>query len=381
MNQQNEQDKTPIRGWKQLTGEHAGKMIDPDTMKPIEEEDYDTDPQKNQQIKRELTSETVPDPIQAIEINFEVAGQKISINSKNINELFSDMEKYNHQFSIGAMLARSIFNVFEPNIESSKNEIQKTPVEHLNEETDNQQINAFFVISKHKNTLEKIGLSLIPSTEVANISLMKDGGQANQVQMMINIASKDHFIAFLGELQPSQMEPAGLKHNLEKIISMLSQQILKSYDLLAPNQEAMELFAGMKKIIEEYKRLGMNESILEIEEYYKHGTQGSLREFVAIKQKGLFSPPGKFFGPADWQIDSTPDMLEKRWNEATFILNSVKENPKAIELFEKLSEHLNMCVIHAIKTLDNLTSFEPETIKEYRIILEAAKQKIKELTA
>jgi len=382
MNQQNEQDTLPIKGWKQLTGEHAGKMINPETMEPIEEESSNQTLTNHERVKKKLRREkTNPKTIQAIEINYKVAEQEINVNSTNINELFFDMEKYNYQFSMGAMMARSIFNVFEPNIESSKSKTQKKPGELLGEEADDQQINAFFLISKHKNTLEKIGLSLEPTTEGVSISMMRDGGKANQVQLMINIANKDHFITFLSELKPSQMESTGLKHNLEKIIPMLSQQILRNYDLVAPKQEVMELFSGMKKIIEEYKRLEMREFILELEEYYEYGTKGALREFVAIKQKGFFSPPGKFFGPADWQIDSSPDMLEKRWHEATFILNKIKENPKAIELFEKLSEHLDMCVIHAIKSLDYLKGFEPEIIKKDRIVLEAAKQKINELTA
>jgi hypothetical protein len=49
------------------------------------------------------------------------------------------------------MITRSIFSIFEPRTKLGGDKTQETPEEHLDEETDNQQVVAFFVISKHKN--------------------------------------------------------------------------------------------------------------------------------------------------------------------------------------------------------------------------------------
>ena len=325
------------------------------------------------------TSET-PKTIAPVEISYKVDEQEININSEDINQLFADIKKYNDQFSPGAMITRSIFSIFEPRTKLGGDKTQETPEEHLDEETKDQQVVAFFVISKHKKLLEKLGLSLKPVAEGATIFVVGDDREAKQVQMMIDVVNKDHFLAFLNELTPEQVESAGLKQNLEKIISTLSQQIVGHYDLVAPEQEAMELFAGMEKIIAAYKRLKINGPALdELEKYLQHGKNGSLREYVAIKQKGLLSPPGESFGPADWQKDSTPAKLEQSWNEAISVLKNTKENPQAIRLYEELSEHLKMCVEMAIKSLESLKYWDAATIDKLRTILETAQQKINEL--
>jgi hypothetical protein len=378
MNQQNEQDKTPIRGWKQLTGKNAGKMIDPKTMEPIEEGSNQTSEDDEQVEKASIKEETNTKTIEAVEINYKVNEQEIKVNSKDINQLFSDIERYNHQFSLGFMMARSIFGLFEP----GENEAKKRPGEILNEEHNNQQIDAFFLISQHKKILENIGLSLEPVSGGPSISISGEDGEAQEVEAALNIKNEDHFIAFLSELKPEQIESAGLKPNLEKIIPMLSRQIKRNYDLVIPREEPMEIFSGMKRIIEEYKRLEMSESVTELEEYYKHGMAGNLREYLIIERRGLLSPPGKFFGPADWQRDSSPKDLERKWYEATFILNHLKEEPKTINLYEKLAKHLYVCVNHAIESLEEMKRRIPdsiEDIEEFRNILEAAKQKIEEI--
>ena len=295
------------------------------------------------------TPET-PKTIAPVEISYKVDEQEININSEDINQKLKNNKKYNDQFSPGAMITRSIFSIFEPRTKLGGDKTQETPEEHLDEETKDQQVVAFFVISKHKKLLEKLGLSLKPVAEGATIFVVGDDREAKQVQMMIDVVNKDHFLAFLNELTPEQVESAGLKQNLEKIISTLSQQIVGHYDLVAPEQEAMELFAGMEKIIAEYKR-----------------------------QKGLLSPPGESFGPADWQKDSTPAKLEQSWNEAISVLKNTKENPQAINLYEELSEHLKMCVEMAIKSLESLKYWDAATIDKLRTILETAQQKINEL--
>ncbi|MEK7592571.1 MAG: hypothetical protein AAB508_04215 [Patescibacteria group bacterium] len=194
--------------------------------------------------------------------------------------------------------------------------------------------------------------------------------------MMINVSSKDHFTSFLGALESAQIETSGLKGNLQKVPQILSQQILRRYDLVVPEPEALELFGGMEKIIDEYKRLGMADAVTKLEDYFNHGMTGDLREYVSIERKGLLSPPGKFFGPADWQIDSSPSYLEARWNEAISILEIAKKNPKAKELFIQLQTHLKMCVDIAMENLKTIKYLSSEEKQIDQTILEVAKQKL-----
>lgn len=205
---------------------------------------------------------------------------------------------------------------------------------------------------------------------------MSENGSATQGQMMININNKDNFTSFLSELDPAQIESIGLKGNLEKIPEILSQQILGRYNLVVPEQQALEFFGGMEKIIAEYKRLGMSDSVSKFEDYFNHGMTGDLREYVSIERKGLFSPPGKFSGPADWQIDSSPSYLESRWNEAITILEIARNNPKANNLYGQLQTHLKMCVDIAMENLKTITYLSTEEKQIDQTILEVAKQKL-----
>lgn len=303
-------------------------------------------------------------------VSYKVGDQTIQVRLKEVNNLFSDIEKYNKQFSMGSMMFRMLMSHVEPNIKD-EGESQTTK---LSDEEGNQQTDAFFLISTHKSLLNNIGLSLEPVS--GGVTMMAEGEAASQGEMMINVSDNNRFTSFLGALKPSQTENNALKANLEKVPPILCRQIMTSYNLFAPKQEAVELFKGMEKIISEYKRLGMTESVSELEEYFNHGKQGDLREYVAIKQRSLLAPPGKFFGPADWQGDTSNEGLEFRWNEALAILSKAKENPKAVDLSTKLYGHLKICADLAIQHQATVTYLTPEEIQRRITILEAAKQKL-----
>lgn len=313
-------------------------------------------------------------PPKEIKVNFNVDNQPIEINLHDVNRLFTDMERYNNQFSLGSMMSRVIISHFEP---EDSDEIK--PQAGIVDEEGNQQVDAFFLMSAHKNLLDNIGLSLEPVSG-KEAFIQNEEGSAGVGEMRANVNNNERFTSFLEALQPEQVSTSGTKSGLEKLSGILAKQVLDKYNLQFPEEEALQLFGSLDKIVAEYKRLGMSESVSRLETYLEHGKTGDLREYVATERKGLFSEPGHFFGPADWQTDSSPSMLESRWNEAIDILEMAKENPKAGELYDKLQTHLNMCVDIAIDNLKTLSYWEPDTREKLGTILEVAKQKLSQLT-
>ena len=84
----------------------------------------------------------------------------------------------------------------------------------------------------------------------------------------------------------------------------------------------------------------MADSIDRLYIYLNHARQGDLREYLIVEKWNLLAEPGRGFGPADWQKDGATS----RWESALEALRMAKNNPKAAELYQQLSEHLLKCI-------------------------------------
>lgn len=278
---------------------------------------------------------------QGITVRYQAENQPLEINLNQVNSFFTDLNKYNEQFSLGVMMARITLDRFEPEKSS------------IIEEEGKQQIDAFFLLSKHQNTLENMGLSL-ESLSGKTGKIFTGEGEAGESQMRINVTHHERFTAFLGALDPQQVEVSGLKGNLEQLTQILSQQVFDNYDLQAPGHEAIQLFSGMDKIISEYIRLGMEQATVKLETYLAHGKKGDLREHIAVEKYHLLSEPNSgHFGPGDWQWDTNEEQLAQKWANALNVLNMAKANPNAKEYFDQLSKHLSKCADVAMGNLTN----------------------------
>lgn len=308
---------------------------------------------------------------QETKVNFSAGGQQLGVDLKEVNKLFNDMARYDDQFSMGKMMSRVLLSHFQP----ESNPDQAKPSLGIVDEESDQQVSAFFLISTHKNLLDSIGLILEPVSGKGAV-LSSSEGSVGEGKMRVNLSDQERFTSFLGVLTSEQITNTGIKGGLENISNILAQQVLDKYDLLTPEEEAIQLFIGLDKIILEYKRLGMGKSVLRLETYLEHGKTGDLREYMMIETRSLLSEPGKFFGPADWQKDSTKEMLEARWNEAIAILELSRLNPNAVNLSEQLYLHLSSSVGVALESIKTLSYFTPENRAKMETILEVAKQKL-----
>lgn len=312
----------------------------------------------------------------ALIVRLSIDNKPTEINLARVRDLFSDVNQFNEQFSMGSMMARMILG--HARIEEDKvGDSSRT--ENLKGEEEHQQMSASAMNVIHGDVLNTIGLSLEPVSG-KHATIMTGDEKAGEGEMRINVSSRDRFLSFLGALTPENLEESGLKSDLGELPNILAQQVLDHYDLKNPGDEVLQLFGSQgKRIVEEFKRLGMGESVARLERYQDHASQGDLREFIAIQNRSLLAEPGKFFGPADWQTDTTPQGLEQRWGEAIVILEKAKTNPKAQKLSEQLQVHLMSCIRIARGSVGDLDYLSAERKAEFEKILERVELRLTDM--
>jgi hypothetical protein len=275
---------------------------------------------------------------------------------QQFNSMFTDIGKFNDQFSAGSMLSRMVKNLFvKDSEEPGATSLSKIGGEEL------QQMTASGTNLIHKPLLDAIGLSIEPVLGKGE-TILGQGEEINTGELRINITEKSKFLQFLKNIDNQNINPM-LKSNLHALSNILAKQIGDNYDLQAPSDEALKLFGSLGDIVTEYKRLYV-EGTEKLETCLMHSKQGDLREYLAIEQQGLLSEPGKNFGPADWQKDSTPTYLMNRWNVALSVLNMARENPKARDLYHKLFSHLQTCLKAAMDNLETLQYKDKDKLRE-----------------
>lgn len=262
-----------------------------------------------------------------------------SFNPHKLNALMHDLDDYNAQFSIGAMMARKIFSALEDKDTSSL-------ADQITDEQENQALTAAALDAIHADTLQTTGLSLEPVAGKSAV-MFAEGNQVGNGELRVNISDGNRFLGFLGSLDPDTAQRTGTTHSLARLANTLSLQVLDNYDLKNPTPEALELVGRLERISEEYRRLGVEgPGVTKFSTYLAHSRAGDLREFVGIQRQGLMQAPGNF-GPADWQTDATPEFLNRKWGDALRLLDAAKQNPRATALHDSLREHLAACATHA----------------------------------
>lgn len=293
------------------------------------------------------------------------------IRIEKVNDLFNDIRNYNNRFSIAPQLENIIFSRIEP--EGEKNVPAGTNIS----ENEYQKLSAFTLRTSHEDTSTKLGLALEPVLG-KNQAIFHEGKIAEIGEMRVNISDHSVFLSFLHVLKPEDIHERELGLNLAFVSLVLSRQVTDNYNLDHPSNEALQFLASLETIVEEYRRLGLHDSAEFIDIYSLHSRQGDLREYVLAYQSGLFKEPGKDFGPADWQKDTTEDQLVKRWSKALTILYSVESNPKAKDIFTQLLGHLQKCAKSAQENLRTLEYIPEVEKRKLAIVLEDAIEHLKD---
>lgn len=307
-------------------------------------------------------------PVQPPESSIVISNgeRRTEVTLGQVNELFRDIDKYNAQFSLGAMMARLLTSRFEQSSERSVASAE----EH-------QQMSASAISVIHERTLDNLGLSLEPVSG-KKATIFHAGEKAGEGEMRINVNDRSQFVSFLHVLNQDQVQGSELKTHLGNLSNILAQQVLDHYNLNEPEDEALHLLGALDNIVGEYKRLGIdNWGTKRLETYLTHSRQGDLREYVLVEQERLFQEPGQG-GPADWQRDASEEFLANKWQGALIVLRTTQANPKAHELYQQLLAHLKRCAEIAESKVDSLDYAEEGRKASFRETLRNARSELEQ---
>ncbi len=318
----------------------------------------DAEPGESPQTERLLNSSTV---------TFPAENEKVAVSIGNVNALFTDIARYNDQFSMPSQIVGLFHSLMDLN--EGKGELSEVLSKGA-EQT--QMLTASGINLVHEPVLNKLGLQLEPVSGKKG-ALYGMGQKAEVGEMRINIKDGRRFLSFLQALSPDAISETELKENLHSLSDTLAQQIFNGYDLKDPSDEALQLFGSLESIVNEYNRLHIA-GTERLETYLMHSKRGDLREFILVQSQGLLSEPGKYFGPADWQKDASPEYLNGRWDTPLAILKMARENPKAQELYHQLFNHLSNCLKIAQANLETLDYLSEERKAELRKILQGIEE-------
>ena len=297
------------------------------------------------------------------EIKFLHEGREISVTIPQFNALFTDIARFNSRFSMPSIMSSLFVSLIRDQEEPTK----------LDEQT--QQLTAAGIGLIHHDVLDKSGLEIEPVSGKRG-RLYTRTGQIDAGEIRINIREGRRFLGFLQAIVSQTIaDNLDMRGNLENLSGVLAQQIFDHYDLREPSNEALQLLGSLEGIVGEYKRLGISSGD-RLETYLTHSKKGDLREFLLVEQRGLLSEPGKYFGPADWQKDVSPEYLARRWNEALEALTMARDNPNAQDLYRQLFDHLSMCLRLASEDLEKPPRDEGH--KEYKDKLKPVLQEVKQ---
>lgn len=308
-----------------------------------------------------------PEPSQETPLVITNGEKQVEIKIGQVNELFRDIDKYNAQFSLGAMMAKLLTSRFEGHA-----------AESIASAEEHQQMSASAISVIHERTIDNLGLSLEPVSG-KKAAIFHAGEKAGEGEMRINVKDRAQFVSFLHALNPNLVQGSELKTHLGDLANVLAQQVLDHYNLNEPEDEALQLLGALDNIVGEYKRLGIDDwGTNRLATYLMHSRQGDLREYVLVEGIHLFQEPGKGFGPADWQKDASEEFLANKWEGALIVLRSTQANPKAHELYQQLLAHLKSCAEIAEANIDSLEYVDEAKKASFRRILQRTRSELEQ---
>ena len=274
----------------------------------------------------------------------------------NSLELFiDDLEEYNKQFHWGTLMGEAMVSSMGEEIK------EKSSYSDL--------------FDKHKGTLARLGLSMEPvERKDVHIFTSQEGQQQQSMVMRINVENAEKFNTFLSSLDESNLNGKDLV-SLQYISDSLSDQIKTEYDLESGEEDRLfNLFAGLEKIVENYKDIGddiLSRSALKLEKYLDISRAGYMREYVIAENANLIPLPdeilGKFpeagFTMSTWQEDSGPDSYENHyWANAFKTYDEIKKNPAAKSFAYEILNYMKKCALAARNNIEERHRTYPEDI-------------------
>jgi len=295
---------------------------------------------------------------------------------QEVEALLSDLEQYDHDHSQGVWLGRGMAGLLMGLIEKSEDEREedeehgeKEPsgLEHLQEEI-SKNLKLQDVLNRHQGTLEKLGIDL----ESPNPHGDYDEHETYAVgEMKIDFTNQEKFVDYLKSLDEKSLSASELKlvkMVLEKVLNRVRQE----YSFESADDRLLELFSGIKDIVVEARRLGLEEQANELERCIYYNKQKSLLEYIHARNRGFAEPIGEGFNWSTWQRDSSPERYVERWEDVFDALDNAKVGKKSAQLY-------NDILTYAIASVEFAENDPTEYVvkdKDLRDAIEKVKKKL-----
>lgn len=250
------------------------------------------------------------------------------VPQKSIKKFVRDIKEYDNQHSLGTAIGKSLADAVI-NATSDPNN-PNTGSQELPEDAQ-QNLTLENIQDRHSEILKKLGIdieSLNKAVEALNI----------------NLVDKNLYLQHLKTL-PKENLPQETKGLLKMIAEKLDRQVRREYSLDSADNRLLELFSGLKDIVAEYERLGMNQEVSGLKEYQDYMHSGYLREYILARNHGIFEPIGTGFTLSTLQRDISYDNYIRYWQSNFFDqLEEIKRNSRAEAFYKKVLAYGKNCL-------------------------------------
>lgn len=293
--------------------------------------------------------------------------EKVTQIRNAFNNIFYAIEKYDEQYSMGAMMADAV-------IGSMQNKEKPPKIKFKDVLQENEQYTQLVGLSIEPVKTENIKLYGAQNTEKGIESFEK-----SPREIRVNIGDHIKFLDSLSAFNKDNITELDAK-NLSELANSLEMQIKNQYRLDDPDEDRLlEMFAGLSKMIDKYKeldtekKLNLYDKAEHLEKYLETSRKGYLREFLAIETNNFLPIADEKLGNwkeagftlSNWQVDSSSDSYENYyWAKAFDALDYIKKNPNAQEFYHKILNYFKKCAIAGRKSITDRQKEYPVKIRE-----------------
>lgn len=233
------------------------------------------------------------------------------------------------------------------------------------------------VFERNINVLRKIGIDLESPNTKGDID---QNEQLVSGEIRVNLFDKSSYVEFLKSLERDTLSDAH-KKLLEMITKKISGQINHVYEL--ENEEGddrlIEVFSGLREIVDEYERLGLQKEVSMFKSYLEYMNSGYLREYILVENNNVFGGIGEGFNLSTFQRDCTGDSYRDYWDRKFFkVLDEVRKNPGAKELERRMIDHAKESVAFA-ESDPRLEKYSSAYLESIRPAMAAIKARVDSL--
>ncbi|MEI7451820.1 MAG: hypothetical protein WCK37_01300 [Candidatus Falkowbacteria bacterium] len=229
-------------------------------------------------------------------------------------------------------------------IEAIENSTEKKYELVLLKQAVDRKIKAKDINTVHKKSFAAMGIAAAAPKE-REIVTPDIGGAKGEI--LINLKNKNDFISFLENFNKEDLTVDEASFICD-IAKKFAHQIKYEYALNGEDDRFMELVRGLKKIVDEYKRLGLDKYIDDLAKIAEIMSAGYLVDYVNAVNNGVFSPIGKEINASTYHRAYTPDDYTGLWQEAIFdMLDNLKNKKEAKPLYEEILQYAKDSIAYA----------------------------------